>query len=148
MLTVVRLKLPMPLRRSLACTNAIANMMGTVRRVSRNVKRWRNAAMALRWTAAGMITVFASILFGYLWLFHYSSTGSWSFHHDRAWLYVTKVYIMPQEYGARAKPCRRGLHSLCGYHDREIVRKEEPNLISCPWDPTSVKQHNQCPWRA
>ena len=52
-LTVVRLKLPMPLRRSLACTNAIENMMGTVRRVSRNVKRWRNAAMALRWTAAG-----------------------------------------------------------------------------------------------
>jgi putative transposase len=40
----------MPLRRSLACTNAIENMMGTVRRVSRNVKRWRNAAMALRGT--------------------------------------------------------------------------------------------------
>jgi putative transposase len=55
MLTVVRLKLPMPLRRSLACTNAIENMMGTVRRVSRNVKCWRNAAMALRWTAAGML---------------------------------------------------------------------------------------------
>src|SRR5262249_22433424 len=30
-------------------------MMGTVRRVCRNVKRWRNAAMALRWTAAGMM---------------------------------------------------------------------------------------------
>ncbi len=29
--------------------------MGTVRRVCRNVKRWRNAAMALRWTAAGML---------------------------------------------------------------------------------------------
>ena len=29
--------------------------MGTVRRVSRNVKRWQNAAMALRWTAAGML---------------------------------------------------------------------------------------------
>jgi hypothetical protein len=26
-----------------------------VRRVYRNVKRWRNAAMALRWTAAGMM---------------------------------------------------------------------------------------------
>ena len=55
MLTVSRLKLPAQLRRSLACTNSIENMMGTVRRVSRNVKRWRNAAMALRWTAAGMI---------------------------------------------------------------------------------------------
>ena len=28
--------------------------MGTVRRVCRNVKRWRNPAMALRWTAAAM----------------------------------------------------------------------------------------------
>jgi putative transposase len=26
-----------------------------VRRVCRNVKRWQNAAMALRWTAAGML---------------------------------------------------------------------------------------------
>ena len=55
MLTVNRLGLPTPLRRSLACTNSIENMMGTVRRVCRNVKRWRNAAMALRWTAAGMM---------------------------------------------------------------------------------------------
>jgi transposase-like protein len=55
MLTVNRLGLPTPLRRSLACTNGIENMMGTVRRVCRNVKRWRNAAMALRWTAAGMM---------------------------------------------------------------------------------------------
>ena len=55
MLTVNRLGLPAQLRRSLACTNSIENMMGTVRRVCRNVKRWRNAAMALRWTAAAMI---------------------------------------------------------------------------------------------
>ena len=55
MLTVNRLGLPTQLRRSLACTNSIENMMGTVRRVCRNVKRWRDAAMALRWTAAGMM---------------------------------------------------------------------------------------------
>jgi putative transposase len=55
MLTVNRLGLPVKLRRSLACTNSIENMMGTVRRVCRNVKRWRNAAMALRWTATGMM---------------------------------------------------------------------------------------------
>ena len=54
-LTVNRLGLPPPLRRSLACTNGIENMMGTVRRVCRNVKRWRHAAMALRWAAAGML---------------------------------------------------------------------------------------------
>ena len=54
-LTVNRLGLPGQLRRSLACTNGIENMIGTVRRVCHNVKRWRNAAMALRWTAAGMM---------------------------------------------------------------------------------------------
>jgi hypothetical protein len=42
-------------RRSLACTNAIENMQGTIRRVTRNVKRWRDASMALRWAAAGMM---------------------------------------------------------------------------------------------
>jgi putative transposase len=55
MLTVNRLGLPAQLRRSLACTNGIENMMGTVRRVCRNVKRWQNTDMALRWTAAGMM---------------------------------------------------------------------------------------------
>ena len=55
MLTVNRLGLPAQLRRSLAGTNGIENMMRTVRRVCRNVKRWRSAAMALRWTAAGIM---------------------------------------------------------------------------------------------
>jgi putative transposase len=55
MLTLIRLGLPAELRRSLACTNIIENMMGTIRRVCRNVKRWRSPAMALRWTAAGML---------------------------------------------------------------------------------------------
>jgi len=54
-LTVNRLGLPPELRRSLACTNAIENMQGTIRRVTRNVKRWRDASMALRWAAAGMM---------------------------------------------------------------------------------------------
>ncbi len=43
------------MRRSLACTNIIENTLGTVRHTSRNVKRWRNAEMALRWTAAGLL---------------------------------------------------------------------------------------------
>jgi transposase-like protein len=47
--------LPKDLRRSLACTNIIENMNGTIRQVTRNVKRWRDASMALRWTTAGMI---------------------------------------------------------------------------------------------
>jgi transposase-like protein len=54
-LMVTRLGLPRQLRRSLACTHIIENMNGTIRRVCGNVKRWRDASMALRWTAAGMI---------------------------------------------------------------------------------------------
>ena len=30
-------------------------MNSVIRQVCRNVKRWRNAKMALRWTAAGML---------------------------------------------------------------------------------------------
>jgi hypothetical protein len=30
-------------------------MQGTIRRVTRNVKRWRDASMALPWVAAGML---------------------------------------------------------------------------------------------
>ncbi len=52
---MIRLGLPKELRRSLACTNIIENAHGTVRIVQRNVKRWRHAEMALRWTAAGML---------------------------------------------------------------------------------------------
>ena len=52
---MVRLGLPRELRRSLACTNIVENVVGSVRRVCRNVKRWRDASMALRWTAAAML---------------------------------------------------------------------------------------------
>jgi putative transposase len=54
MLTVTKLGLPPELRRSLACTNIIENVVGTVRRVSRNVKYWRSPSMALRWAGAAM----------------------------------------------------------------------------------------------
>ena len=54
MLTVTRLGLPAELRRSLACTNIIENVMGTLRRICRNVKYWRSPSMALRWTGAAM----------------------------------------------------------------------------------------------
>ena len=54
-LTVVRLGLPIELRRSLASTNIIESMNSVIRQVCRNVKRWRDAKMALRWTAAGML---------------------------------------------------------------------------------------------
>jgi putative transposase len=55
-LTVLKLDLSPSLRRSLATTNAIENCLGTVRRVSRNVKRWKGGAMVRRWTAIGLLT--------------------------------------------------------------------------------------------
>jgi putative transposase len=54
-LTVIRLGLPLELRRSLASTNIIESMNAVIRQVCRNVKRWRDAKMALRWTAAAML---------------------------------------------------------------------------------------------
>ncbi len=49
-LAVLKLNLPTTLCRSLSTTNAIENLMGSIRLVTRNVKRWRNGAMARRWT--------------------------------------------------------------------------------------------------
>ena len=54
-LTVIRLGLPHELRRSLACTGHRRERLGKLRQVTRNVKRWRHAEMALRWTAAGLL---------------------------------------------------------------------------------------------
>ena len=55
-LTVVKLALPELLRKSLATTNAIENLNSTIRRVSRNVKRWKSPSMIRRWTALGVVT--------------------------------------------------------------------------------------------
>ncbi len=53
-LTAVRLGLPLELRRSPASTNIVESMNSVIRQVCGNVKRWRDAKMALRWTAAGL----------------------------------------------------------------------------------------------
>ncbi len=47
-LTVIRLGLPLELRRVLASTNIIESMSAAIRKVCRNAKRWRDAKMALR----------------------------------------------------------------------------------------------------
>ena len=53
-LTVMRLKVPPTLARTLRSTNAIESMIEICRDHSTNVKRWRDGEMALRWCAAGM----------------------------------------------------------------------------------------------
>jgi transposase-like protein len=53
--TVNRLQLTPALRRCLCTTNIIENPNGAVRRVTRRVSRYRDAAMALRWTATGFL---------------------------------------------------------------------------------------------
>jgi transposase-like protein len=56
-LTVLKLDLSAALTRSLSTTNAIENLMGTVRTVTRNVKRWRNSnAMVKRWVSLSLST--------------------------------------------------------------------------------------------
>ncbi|HZJ05194.1 MAG TPA: IS256 family transposase [Nocardioidaceae bacterium] len=54
-LTVLRLDVPPTLARTLRSTNAVESMISISRDHSRNVKRWRDGQMALRWCAAGMV---------------------------------------------------------------------------------------------
>jgi transposase-like protein len=54
-LTLTRLGIAGNLKRTLQSTNPIESMIETVRRTSRNVKRWQSGDMCLRWTAAGML---------------------------------------------------------------------------------------------
>jgi transposase-like protein len=54
-LTVLRLDLPPTLARTLRSTNAVESMISICRDHARNVKRWRDGQMALRWCAAGMV---------------------------------------------------------------------------------------------
>jgi transposase-like protein len=54
-LTVLKLELPPTLRRFFATTNCIENLIGTVRHVTRNIKRWRDGDMRRRWIGLGLL---------------------------------------------------------------------------------------------
>ena len=54
-LTVLRLDVPPTLARTLRSTNCVESMIEICRDHARNVKRWRDGQMALRWCAAGMV---------------------------------------------------------------------------------------------
>jgi putative transposase len=54
-LTILRLDVPPTLARTLRSTNPIESMIEICREHSKNVKRWRDGTMALRWCAAGML---------------------------------------------------------------------------------------------
>ncbi len=53
-LAVKKLKLPRKLERQLSTTNAIENLMGSVRELARRVKRWRGGLMIQRWTVTAV----------------------------------------------------------------------------------------------
>jgi transposase-like protein len=53
-LTVMRLGLTGTLRKTFATTNPIENMNGSLRRIARNVKRWKDESMIRRWVALGI----------------------------------------------------------------------------------------------
>lgn len=53
-IAVKRLKLPRKLERQLSTTNAIENLMGSVRELARRVKRWRGGSMIQRWTVTAV----------------------------------------------------------------------------------------------
>lgn len=53
-LTLAKLNMPGALRTFLVTTNVIENLIGTARRISRYVKRWRSGKMIVRWTTIGL----------------------------------------------------------------------------------------------
>jgi transposase-like protein len=53
-LTVKRFALPSQLERILSTTNAIENLMGSVRGHTRRVKKWKDGRMMLRWVATAL----------------------------------------------------------------------------------------------
>ena len=54
-LTVLRLGLQGPLRRTLCSTNPIESALSVARRVTSRVTRWRDGDMRLRWCVAGLL---------------------------------------------------------------------------------------------
>jgi putative transposase len=54
-LTVHRLRVPIQLRKTLACTNVIESAFSIVERVCRNVKRWHGGDQRERWVGSGLL---------------------------------------------------------------------------------------------
>lgn len=54
-LTILRLGVGALLAQTLRSTNPVENLQETLKRVARNVKRWRGGSMALRWAASGLM---------------------------------------------------------------------------------------------
>src|SRR5712691_3036225 len=54
-LTVLKLGRPPTLRRFFATTNCIESLIGPLRHVTRNIKRWRDGDMRRRWIGLGLL---------------------------------------------------------------------------------------------
>jgi hypothetical protein len=52
---VLKLGLPLALRRFFATTRCIENLIGMLRHVTRNIKRWRDGDMRRRWLGLGLL---------------------------------------------------------------------------------------------
>ena len=55
MFTVTRLGIDGRLAKTLTTSNPVESMISIARATNRNVTRWRDGQMVLRWTAAGML---------------------------------------------------------------------------------------------
>lgn len=54
-LTLIQLGVRGTLHRTVCSTNPIENLMGSLKRLTRNVKRWRGGKMAVRWAVTGLV---------------------------------------------------------------------------------------------
>jgi hypothetical protein len=60
MFTVARLGIDGRLAKTLTTSNPVESMISIARTTNRNVTRWRDGQMVLRWTAAGMLNAVRS----------------------------------------------------------------------------------------
>lgn len=56
-ITLKDMKLPVGLEQTLSTTNPIENLNGGIRRITRNVKRWKDGEMVRRWIATSVLEV-------------------------------------------------------------------------------------------
>ncbi len=54
-LTLLQLGAHGSLYRTLRSTNLIENIQGTIKRITRNVKYWRDGSMVMRWAVTGLL---------------------------------------------------------------------------------------------
>ena len=131
-LTLQRLGIDEQLRRTLSSTDPVESMIETCRRTSRNVKRWQNGDMCLRWTAAGMLEAERQSA-------RSSATSTWRSSRSPS------SFTSPAERAAvtvAASPTEPAATLL----DRQLITGLPPRIPRRPGHPLGQRARTTSPW--